>query len=54
MTDSAWSLDAGTCIFCGACARACPRDAIRLGPMIELAVFHPAELVIERDWKAES
>ena len=38
-----WSLDAGACIFCGACARACPTAAIALGGRIELAVD-------ERDW----
>jgi len=51
VTDSTWSLDLGACIFCGACARACPRDAIRLGPRIELAVRDPADLVISRDWR---
>jgi formate hydrogenlyase subunit 6/NADH:ubiquinone oxidoreductase subunit I len=54
LTDSMWSLDAGACIFCGACARACPRDAIRLGPLIELAVREPEDLTMERDWRAES
>jgi formate hydrogenlyase subunit 6/NADH:ubiquinone oxidoreductase subunit I len=38
-----WSLDAGACIFCGACARACAQDAITLGGRIELAAD-------ERDW----
>jgi NADH-quinone oxidoreductase subunit I len=50
---STWSLDAGTCVFCGACARACPRDAIRLGPRFELAVRERANLVIERDRRVE-
>jgi NADH-quinone oxidoreductase subunit I len=47
---STWSLDAGACIFCGACARACPRDAIRLGPLIELASRDRADLTTERAW----
>ncbi len=50
---SVWSLDAGACIFCGACARACPRDAIQLGHLIELAVRELADLTIERDWRSE-
>ena len=53
LSDSVWSIDAGACIFCGACARACPRDAIRLGPLIELAVHDRADLTIERDWRVE-
>jgi formate hydrogenlyase subunit 6/NADH:ubiquinone oxidoreductase subunit I len=54
LSDSIWSLDAGACISCGACARACPRDAIRLGPLIELAVRDPADLTMERAWRARS
>ena len=48
---SRWSLDAGACIFCGACALACPRAAIELGPLVELAVDDPADLVVEREWR---
>jgi Ni,Fe-hydrogenase III small subunit/formate hydrogenlyase subunit 6/NADH:ubiquinone oxidoreductase subunit I len=36
-----WSIDPGACIFCGACARACPRDAIVVGHQIELATRAP-------------
>jgi hydrogenase-4 component H len=42
-----WSLDAGACIFCGACERACPREAIKLGGVIELAARDRADLTIE-------
>jgi formate hydrogenlyase subunit 6/NADH:ubiquinone oxidoreductase subunit I len=34
---SSWAVDAGRCVLCGACATACPRDAIRLGQRFELA-----------------
>ncbi len=52
LTEAVWSIDAGACIFCGDCARACPRAAIRLGQQVELAVRLPADLTTERDWKA--
>jgi formate hydrogenlyase subunit 6/NADH:ubiquinone oxidoreductase subunit I len=46
VTDDAWALDAGACIFCGACARACPNDAISLGPLVELATDERAGLIV--------
>ena len=52
LSGSVWSLDTGACIFCGACARACPRDALQLGRQIELAVRDRADLTVERDWRA--
>jgi formate hydrogenlyase subunit 6/NADH:ubiquinone oxidoreductase subunit I len=42
----AWTLDAGRCVFCGACEPACPTDAIALGDRVELAVRDRAELVV--------
>jgi formate hydrogenlyase subunit 6/NADH:ubiquinone oxidoreductase subunit I len=50
LSGSSWTLDAGACVFCGACERACPRDAITLGRRIELAGRHRPDLTIERDW----
>jgi formate hydrogenlyase subunit 6/NADH:ubiquinone oxidoreductase subunit I len=46
LTGSTWALDVGRCIFCGACARVCPRDAIRLGGTVELAASDRDDLVI--------
>jgi formate hydrogenlyase subunit 6/NADH:ubiquinone oxidoreductase subunit I len=37
LAPTAWSVDAGRCVFCGASEIACPRDAIRLGQRFELA-----------------
>jgi formate hydrogenlyase subunit 6/NADH:ubiquinone oxidoreductase subunit I len=48
LTPIAWSIDAGACVFCGACARACPRQAITLGSVVELASDDRTSLVIER------
>jgi formate hydrogenlyase subunit 6/NADH:ubiquinone oxidoreductase subunit I len=50
---STWQLDAGACIFCGACERSCPRDAIRLGTRIELAARDRESLLIVRAWRDE-
>jgi formate hydrogenlyase subunit 6/NADH:ubiquinone oxidoreductase subunit I len=41
-------VDAGACIFCTACARACPTSAIRAGARIELATDERDRLVIVR------
>jgi len=46
VSGSTWSLDAGACILCGRCALACPRDAIRMGDRIELAVLDRDGLVV--------
>ena len=46
LSEKVWSVDAGACIFCGACERACPRDAIKLGGRIELAGRKRADLTI--------
>ncbi len=46
MGEGAWTLDVGRCIFCGDCARACPRDAIRLGNTVELAARNRMDLVV--------
>ena len=51
LSDTVWSLDAGACIFCGACERACPRDAIRLARRIELAARGREDLTIEHVWR---
>jgi hydrogenase-4 component H len=51
LTETVWSIGAGACIFCGDCARACPRDAIQLGQKIELAVRDPGDLTTRRHWR---
>ena len=54
LTADTWNLDGGACIMCGACQRACPQDAIRMSPLIELAVHDPADLITTRRWTADS
>ena len=42
---STWTVDAGRCVFCGACQRACPESAITLGPQVTLAAETPGGLL---------
>jgi Ni,Fe-hydrogenase III small subunit/formate hydrogenlyase subunit 6/NADH:ubiquinone oxidoreductase subunit I len=42
---SAPSIDAGRCVFCAACATACPNGAITMSPRVELARTTRAELI---------
>jgi Ni,Fe-hydrogenase III small subunit/formate hydrogenlyase subunit 6/NADH:ubiquinone oxidoreductase subunit I len=48
-----WSVDAGKCIFCEACAIACPNAAIRMSSRVELAATDRAALV-ERGGASET
>jgi formate hydrogenlyase subunit 6/NADH:ubiquinone oxidoreductase subunit I len=41
-----WAVDAGRCVFCAACAVACPRDAIQLGQRFELAAHARGSLIL--------
>ena len=45
-------LDLGTCIFCGACARACPRGAIKFTRDYRMAVSRRQDLVLAEGQRA--
>jgi Ni,Fe-hydrogenase III small subunit/NAD-dependent dihydropyrimidine dehydrogenase PreA subunit len=45
----AWSIDAGLCIFCGACADTCPNGALSMGKRVELAAADRSTLITPSD-----
>ena len=47
-------IDLGRCLFCGACAAACPRQAITFAPGYQLAARAREALVVPRGSSAES
>jgi Ni,Fe-hydrogenase III small subunit/formate hydrogenlyase subunit 6/NADH:ubiquinone oxidoreductase subunit I len=44
--DGRWNVDAGRCVFCGACAIACPKAAVSMGRRVELASGARTDLVV--------
>lgn len=53
-TDAGLTLDVGRCLFCRACAEACPHNAIAFGRDYRLATRARADLVLRADPAAEA
>lgn len=44
-----YTADIGRCIVCGLCTEVCPFGALAMSPEYELAVYDPADLVLETE-----
>ncbi len=54
VTEKGPRLDLGRCIFCGACARACPEGAVTFTPNYRLAAFAREELIVTPQKEGEA